>query len=113
MSYILSSIDLGGQMRGVVSILLPLLGVACASVPMATEDWSTSTETSAQRIGRYGLWIDTGGLGIGFRSDELIRISSACQIVFLVSSDAQMEQAAALIKSEIGEGGEDICIEEF
>lgn len=68
---------------------------------------ATSPETS-RRVETLGLWVDQG-VGVGWRDSRRVTVSSDCQVVFLVSSPAQLEQAMALVRAEEQAGGK-LCV---
>ncbi len=70
-------------------------------------------------VSNYGLWFDidkrkldqrTGsGAGIGFRSDRQNILPETCRIIFRVTTKAEFEASAELVR-ELKKGGQDICV---
>ena len=75
---------------------------------------TAESEPDAARVvsrDRYGAWADPSGIGLGYRSDWMMRLPDDCQMVILIGSQAELERMEPLLSDLVEDGEGAVCLE--
>jgi len=69
-----------------------------------TTDFLKSSDFSA-----LGIWLDKSSKGLGYRHDEIVEASHECKVIFIIKSEAQIENLMKVINREFRDSQGGIC----